>query len=168
MGSQRVGHNRVTKHTSSVTPTWLFSLIISASPALASSLPLCALPLSEYGLATLLLLWAFTQVGLPSWSLFVPSCLKAPIPKKDKAEKNTTKPFQPLTMKSINGSVMSYSLPPNIAFQAPWSIEFFRQEYWSGLLFPLSGGLDIAGRVSCIAGRFFTVWATREAQRQKL
>ena len=90
----------------------------------------------------LFLLRAFTQVHLPDWSLFVPSCLKAPIPKKDKAEKNTTKPFQPLSMKSISGSVMSDSLPPNIAFQAPRSIEFFSQKYWSGLLFPFSGDLE--------------------------
>ena len=28
-----------------------------------------------------------------------------------------------------------------VACQAPLSIEFFRQEYWSGLLFPLPGDL---------------------------
>ena len=31
--------------------------------------------------------------------------------------------------------------PMHCTCQAPLSIEFFRQEYWSGLLFPLSGDL---------------------------
>ena len=89
---------------------------------------------------------------------------------------------------------------------APLSIEFPRQEYWSGLPFPSPGDLPNPGikpgllhcrqilyhlshqgslwtlewvacpfsrgsslprnrtRVSCIAGGFFTSWATREAQ----
>ena len=90
-----------------------------------------------------------------------------------------------------------------LAFQAPLSMEFSRQEYWSGKLFPSPGifptqrsnpGLPHCGwilyflnnqgnprklewvaylfcrgsywprdwtRVSCIAGRFFTSWATK-------
>ena len=52
----------------------------------------------------------------------------------------------------------------DVAHQGPLSMEFSRQEYWSchALLqgiFPTQGlnpGLHIAGR-------FFTVWATREA-----
>ena len=79
-----------------------------------------------------------------------------------------------------------------VAHQAPLSIEFSRQEYWSGLSFPSacsSPGFSICGilqvrilervaislsrvsspstdrtQVSHIVGRFFTVWATREAQ----
>ena len=42
-----------------------------------------------------------------------------------------------------------------IAYQAPLSMEFFRQEYWSGL--PRDQTL-----VSCIASRFLTIWTTRE------
>ena len=46
-------------------------------------------------------------------------------------------------------------------------MKFSRQEYWSGFLFPSPGDLPDLGIefwVSCIAGRFFSVWATREAQ----
>ena len=56
-----------------------------------------------------------------------------------------------------------------VACQAPLSIEFPRQEYWSGLPVSPSRGSswprDWTG-ISCtswIAGRFFTHWATREA-----
>ena len=43
---------------------------------------------------------------------------------------------------------------------------FSRQEYWSGLPFPSPGDFPDPGiepGVSCTAGRFFTIWATREA-----
>ena len=56
------------------------------------------------------------------------------------------------------------------ARQAPLSMGFSRQQYWSGLPFPSPEVLPNPGikprdrtQVSCIAGRFFTVWATREA-----
>ena len=53
-----------------------------------------------------------------------------------------------------------------VARQAPLSMGFSRQEYWSGLPCPLLGGSSQPrdqNRVSCIADRFFTNWATREA-----
>ena len=58
---------------------------------------------------------------------------------------------------------MSDSLGPYglVACQAPLSMEFSRQEYGSGLPFPFPG--DLPNLVFCIAGRFFTIWATREA-----
>ena len=49
-----------------------------------------------------------------------------------------------------------------VAYQAPLSIEFSRQEYWSGLLFPPPGdfhnpGIELMCPVSpALAGRFFT------------
>ena len=55
-------------------------------------------------------------------------------------------------------------------FATPWTIqsmEFSRPEYWSGLTFPFSRGFFLPRdwiQVSCIAGRFSTSWATREAQ----
>ena len=59
-----------------------------------------------------------------------------------------------------------------VAHQAPLSMGFFRQEYWSGLPFSSPGNLPNLGIkpgfpvlqvVSCTAGRFFVDWATREA-----
>ena len=48
-----------------------------------------------------------------------------------------------------------------VAHQTPLSMEFSRQEYQSGLPFPPPGDLPDPGfepgRVSCIAGRFFTI-----------
>ena len=35
--------------------------------------------------------------------------------------------------------------PRTVACQAPLSMEFFRQEYWSGLPFPLPGNLPDPG-----------------------
>ena len=45
---------------------------------------------------------------------------------------------------------------------------FSRQEYWSGLPFPSPGESSRPRdrtQVSCIAGRFFTNWATRESPK---
>ena len=56
--------------------------------------------------------------------------------------------------------------PRTVAHQAPPFIGFTRQEYWSGLPFPSPGNLPQPKdqtHICCIAGRFFTVWATREA-----
>ena len=48
---------------------------------------------------------------------------------------------------SVSSSVMSDSLrsPWTIAHQAPLSMEFSRQEYWSGLPFPSPGDLPNPG-----------------------
>ena len=48
----------------------------------------------------------------------------------------------------------SFSIPWTIAHQAPLSMGFSRQEYWSGLPFP--SPVDQTW-VSCIADRLFTV-----------
>ena len=56
--------------------------------------------------------------------------------------------------------------PMDSLHQAPLSMEFSRQEHWSGVPFPPLGDLHNPGakpRSSHIAGKFFTVWATREA-----
>ena len=58
-----------------------------------------------------------------------------------------------------------------VALQAPLSTGFSRQEYWSGLPFPSPGESSQSRdqiQVSHIVGRFFTIWATREAQSQAL
>ena len=56
--------------------------------------------------------------------------------------------------------------PWTVAYQAPLSMGFPRQEYWSELPFPFPGGLpdpEIEPESPALLGRFFTVWATREA-----
>ena len=62
--------------------------------------------------------------------------------------------------------VWLFVTPWTIVRQAPPSMEFSRQEYWSGLLCPPPGNLTNLGikpRSPALAGRFFTIWATREA-----
>ena len=45
--------------------------------------------------------------------------------------------FVSFESESVNCLVMSNSVRPSaVAHQAPLSMEFFRQEYWSGLPFP--------------------------------
>ena len=50
-----------------------------------------------------------------------------------------------------------------VVHQVPLSMEFSRQEYWSELPCPSPGDLLDWTWVSCLAGRFFTIWATRKA-----
>ena len=59
-------------------------------------------------------------------------------------------------------SVVSDSVTPwTVACQAPLSVEFFRQEYWSGLPFPTLGHLPDPGveptslASSALSGEFF-------------
>ena len=55
-----------------------------------------------------------------------------------------------------------------VACQIPLSMEFPRQEYWSGFSIPFSIGSSQPRDqtwVSCIAARFFTIWGTWEDQR---
>ena len=60
--------------------------------------------------------------------------------------------------------------PGTVACQAPLSMRFSRQEYWSGLLLSMPGDLSDSGieppsPVSpALAGRFFMTNATLEAQ----
>ena len=68
-------------------------------------------------------------------------------------------------------SCPTIAIPWTLAYQAPLPMGFPRQEYWTGLSFPSPGDLPNSGikpaspllqAVSCIAGRFFTNWATEE------
>ena len=53
-------------------------------------------------------------------------------------------------------------IPETVTYQAPLSMEFFRQEYWSGLPFPPQGDLPDPGiqptspGSPALAGGFFT------------
>ena len=65
--------------------------------------------------------------------------------------------------------VRLFATPWTVAYQAPPSMGFSRQEYWSGLPFPSPGGIFPIQRsrdrtwVSRILGRRFNLSATREA-----
>jgi len=58
-------------------------------------------------------------------------------------------------------------IPQNLAHQAPLSMEFFRQEYWSGLPFPSPGdlpdpGIEPMSPISpVLTGEFFTIVPTK-------
>ena len=62
-----------------------------------------------------------------------------------------------------------FSAPWTVARQAPLSMEFSRQEYWSGLPFPTPGDLPSPGiepvslESPALAGGFFTTSAAWEA-----
>ena len=70
---------------------------------------------------------------------------------------NITQPFRGLVTKSC----LTLATPWTVACQAPLSMGFSRQEYWSGLPFPSPRDLPNPGLL--YSGRFFTNWATREA-----
>ena len=59
--------------------------------------------------------------------------------------------------------VQLFAVPWTVAYQAPLSLEFSRQEYWSGLPFPLPGDLSYPGikpassAYPALAGRFLTI-----------
>ena len=55
--------------------------------------------------------------------------------------------------------VQLFAMPGTVAHKAPLSLEFSRQEYWSGLPFPSPGDLPYPGikpMSPVVAGRFFT------------
>ena len=67
--------------------------------------------------------------------------------------------------------VQLFATPWAVAYQAPPSMDFSRQKYWSGLPFPSPGRYSQPRdwtQVSHIAGRCFTVWATKEARNEIL
>ena len=71
--------------------------------------------------------------------------------------------------------VWLFATPWTVAHQAPLSMGFSRQEYWSGLPFPLHpGGFSDPGiklislMYPVLAGGFFTTSATWEASQKNL
>ena len=67
--------------------------------------------------------------------------------------------------------VQFFETPWTVAHQAPLSMGFSMQEYWSGLPFPVPGdlpdpGIELTSLMSpALAGRFFTTSATWEAHQ---
>ena len=77
-----------------------------------------------------------------------------------------------LVAKSCLSNLMTLATSWTVACQAPLSMGFSRQEYWSGLPFSSPGDLPDPGikprSPALQAGRFFTNWATREAHLKYL
>ena len=73
-------------------------------------------------------------------------------------------------MCSVTQSYLTLEAPWTVAHQAPLSVEFSRQEYWSGLPFSTPGDLlnpaikTASLRSPALVGGFFTISATWEAQ----
>ena len=61
---------------------------------------------------------------------------------------------------SVASRVQLFATLWTIAHQAPLSMGFSRQEYWSGFPFPSPGDLYPGSRVPALAGGFFTTGAT--------
>ena len=65
-------------------------------------------------------------------------------------------------------------IPWTVARQAPLSMEFSREEYWSGVPFPILGDLPDPGiepsslESLALAGEFFTIEPVRKPQGQWL
>ena len=73
-------------------------------------------------------------------------------------------------VKSLS-SVRLFATPWTVAYQAPSSIGFSRQEYWNGLPFSFSRGSSrprVRNQVSHIPGRCFNLWATRDSKKGPL
>ena len=76
----------------------------------------------------------------------------------------------PLCVLSHFSHVQLFVTPWTVAHQAPLSMGFSRQEYWSGLPCPPPGDLPDPGikpesfTSPALAGGFFTISATREAK----
>ena len=76
-------------------------------------------------------------------------------------------------MCSVTKSCSTLWTPWTVACQAPLSMGFSRQEYWSGLPFPSPGDLPNPGikftspESPALASRFFTTSATWEAPNDK-
>ena len=92
--------------------------------------------------------------------------------KKKKKMLQERKATLPTKAKSVKHSVVShlFATPWTVARQAPLSVGFSRQGYWSGLPFPSPGdlpnpGMECASLMSpASAGGFFSTGTTGEAQ----
>ena len=77
---------------------------------------------------------------------------------------NSCHTFQQLL--KLLSCVWLFATPWTVAYQAPLSMGFPRQEYWSGLPFPSPGDLPDPGikprSLALQADRRFTIWATRD------
>ena len=101
-------------------------------------------------------------VGLsPPLSLFFPLTFSLPLPR---SISHLSSPYFIACMLSCFSHVQLFVTPWTVALQAPLTVGFSRQDYWSGLPCPLPGdlpdpGIEPASLVSpALAGRFFSHW----------
>ena len=118
----------------------------------------------------LLLLWKLIQLSLMKKSKWIYIIQLKQLP----LGYNPVGPYHFLLSKSdftlhvcvsCSSQVQLFVTPWPVAHQSPLSIEFFRQVLES-VAIPFSGGYSQHKEqtwVSCTVGRFFTIWATREA-----
>ena len=112
------------------------------------------------------------RIYSPGLHIQVPAglaCKTSPVPQVPSACRVQSSALR-LSVCVCTCSVMSDSLQPwTVAHQGLLSMEFSRQEYWSGLPFPPPGelpnpGIEPASLASpALAGAFFTTSATWEA-----
>ena len=102
--------------------------------------------------------------GQPSFWAWICSSVMAP------GTTSCERPAVGNSSSSVSCSVVPDSATPwTAARQAPLSMGFSRQEYWSELPSPFSRGSywpRAWTRVSYIAGRFFTIWAIGKTRKQ--
>ena len=70
----------------------------------------------------------------------------------------------------VLSGVQLFVTPWTVAHQAPLSMGFSRQEYWSGLPFPSSGDLLDPGMEPtspALAGGFFTLYHLKKTNNRK-
>ena len=147
---------------------WTFSKVSNdmLSPMTCIFLTLCSYNLSVIGIAEVLSfsLWFCVSLYALILKSFSVKCVQFKM--WNSFRFTITSYIAIVKVKSLS-RVQLFATPWTVALQAPPSMGFSRQEYWSGLPFPSPGDLpDPVDRtqVSCIAGRRFNLWATREAQ----
>ena len=114
--------------------------------------------------------WWKKKIGQLDSSILKTLCLGGHHQEIEKTTTEWEKYVQIIYLIRVQYIVQLFVTPWTIPHQAPPSMEFSRQESWNGLPFPSPRGSSQPRdwtRVSCIAGRRFTVWATRESQYVK-
>ena len=87
---------------------------------------------------------------------------------KQENELKFNKTFPESERVKLLSCVRLFAIPWTVAYQGPPSMQFSRQEYWSGLPFPSPGDLPDPGdwtQVFQIESRWFTILAIWEAQK---
>ena len=124
-----------------MSPAQLFTFVFTSSPII------CGLEILEY----LFLLFPLPRIPSLLW-LLRNSCFHQDlhwthVPTKFSMEKSEWSEFLPLLCVCVCARwvVSDFAIPWTIACQAPLSMEFSRQEYWSGSPFPSPGDLPNSG-----------------------